>query len=303
MKLLHFNSPEMARDITPSAALACWGWIAGPLIYASVLGLLIALALGLIASARAGVWIGVPVFLALNGYMFWRGRSARLNWVIAGCADKIYVRLFVKRGKARNDFHEPDVVMLEASEVASMSAQTVEVFLYGPKPTIIEKLVIEPAQAVVEDYPDYISSQPCCGAGCGRPSSDRQALVTNEDGRLTMEWKWCRPTLPVFLQEVARKCPSIAIAPEKRSELDLNGIWHGTWGKPDAEQRGMLIEAKRLGFGCECAGLLSRYMYKRMSFREAGAYLAEIEREEAGTEHSGVPSLPASTPLKELETE
>jgi hypothetical protein len=42
----------------------------------------------------------------------------------------------------------------------------------------------------------------------------------------------------------------------------------------------MLVEAKRLGFGCKCAELLS--LYRSMPLREASAYLAEIEREEAG---------------------
>jgi hypothetical protein len=66
--------------------------------------------------------------------------------------------------------------------------------------------------------------------------------------------------------------------------LDLNGIWHGPRGGPDAQQRQMLVQAKRLGFGCKCAELLS--LYRSIPFREASAYLAEIEREEAGTEHS-----------------
>ena len=39
----------------------------------------------------------------------------------------------------------------------------------------------------------------------------------------------------------------------------------------------MLVQAKRLGFGCNCAGLLSRY--KNISFGKAAAYLAEIEQD------------------------
>jgi len=57
-------------------------------------------------------------------------RSRRLNWVIAGCADRIFVRLFVRRRRSRADAEEPDVIMLEASEIASISARTLEVFLY-----------------------------------------------------------------------------------------------------------------------------------------------------------------------------
>jgi hypothetical protein len=258
-----------------------------------VLGLLIALAVGLIVSARAAVWVGVPVFLALNGYVFWRGRSPRLNWAIAGSADRVLVRLFVKRGKARNDVQEPDVIMLEASEIASMSIRTVEVFLYGPKPKIIEWLVIEPAQAVTEDISDYVRFQPRCGVGCGLQTLDKQVLVTNEEGRLTLEWKHSRPALSVFLQEVARACPSVVIAPEERSELDLNGIWTGSLA-PSARQRRMLGQAKRLGFGGECVQRLCHD--KLMSFGEAGAYLAKAEQEETAAGHPGVQPSPASTP-------
>ena len=94
-----------------------------------------------------------------------------------------------------------------------------------------------------------------------------------------MNWQPCRPALRVFLQRVVRECPSVVIAPEERSELDLNGIWNGVrfaWKKPDAQQRRMLVQAKRLGFGCKCAELLSRY--RGLSPGEASAYLAEIER-------------------------
>jgi hypothetical protein len=61
--------------------------------------------------------------------------------------------------------------------------------------------------------------------------------------------------------------------------LDLNGVWHGPRGGPDAQQRLMLVQAIRLGFGCECAELLS--LYRRIPRREVSAYMAEIEREEA----------------------
>lgn len=96
-----------------------------------------------------------------------------------------------------------------------------------------------------------------------------------------MEWKWCRPALPIFLQQVARACPSVVIGPEERSELDLNGIWRGISRNLrkdlSAQERQIIVQAKRLGFGCDCAGLLSRY--KRISFRKAAAYLEEIEQE------------------------
>jgi hypothetical protein len=108
---------------------------------------------------------------------------------------------------------------------------------------------------------------------------DKAVLLAHEEGRLTIEWKWWRPALRVFLQQVVQECPSVVIAPEERSELDLNGIWRGISLNLDQQKRQLLVRAIRLGFGCECKRLLSRYKY--ISFQKAAAYLAEIEREEA----------------------
>ena len=245
-----------------------------------------------IVSARSAVWLGVPVFFALNAYVLWRGKSSRLNWVVAGCADRVYIRLFARRGKGRRAFDEQDALRLEASEIASMSIQTVEVFLYGPKPKIVEWLVIEPAQAVVEEVFDYIGPL-LSGSGqtmsCVPTDPDKQVFVGKRGGALTVEWKWCRPALRVFLQKLARECSSVVIAREDRSELDLNPIWSGRWRVRDAQQRRMLVQAKRLGFGWKCGQLLCVHRY--MSPREAHAYLAEIEREEARADAAGIPPV------------
>jgi hypothetical protein len=281
MELVRSDSPEVVNSIASTRALACWGWSALTLVsIASAPGLLITLIGSLIVSVRAAAWLGMPVVFALNGYLFWRGRSPRLNWVLAVCANRAFVRLFVRRGKGRADIQEPDVIVFEASEIASMTVRIVEVLLYGPKPRIIERLVIEPAQAIAQACSDHMLL-------LLKPDNPgKQVYVTNEEGRLTMNWKWCRPDLQTFLQQIARECPSVFIAPEERSEVDLNGIWNGVrfaWRKPDAQQRHLLARAMRLGFGYDCTQLLSRH--RGLSFREAGAYLAEIEREEDGTEH------------------
>lgn len=261
--------------------MACGGWSVLILVcIASAPGLLIFFIASLIVPVRVVAWLGVPVVLALSGYSFWRGWSPRLNWVIAGCADRVLVRLFLQRGRGRADIREPDVIIFEASEIASISIRTVEVFLYGPKSKIVEWLVIEPSQAVAESFFDQIRRL------LNPDNPGKQVYVTNEDGRLIRNWKWYRPNLQIFLQQVARECPSVLIAPEERSELDLNGIWHRLWSKPDAQERRMLVEAKRLGFGCDCVGLLSRHRY--ISPQKAAAFLAELEREEAGTEHPTV---------------
>jgi hypothetical protein len=282
MKLLRSDSPEVVRCIASAGALASLNWPALALAcIANVLGLLIALTVSLIVSARAAAWISMPVFLALNGYVVWRAVSSRQQWVIAGCAERVYVRLFAWRRGDPCDVNEPNILVLEASEIASMSVRTLEVFLDGPKPRIVEWLVIEPSQAVAEDTYSHI-----------RPllrllDPDKAVYVANEEGRFTIGWKWWRPALRVFLEEIVRECPSIVIAHEEHSELDLNGVWRGISRNLrkdlSAQDRQKLVQVRRLGFGCECAGLIGRY--KHISFQRAAAYLSEVEREEAGTGH------------------
>ena len=252
---------------------------------ASLWSVLIAFAVGLLLSVRAAVWIGVPALLTLNIFLLWRGRSPRLNWVIAAGAERVYLRLFARRGRNKGDVDEPEVMVFEASEIASMSAKSIDVFLYGPKPKVVEWLVIEPAETIAEDVSDHIRPLQCgmrpnlCGI---KPIDPRkQVFVGNEEGPLTIEWKWCRPALRSFLQQVSPQCPSIFIAPEQRSELDLNGIWHGFKVQPHSDQRRLLAQAMRLGFAGKCKWLLIRYKY--MTNREAAACLAEIEQEEAMT--------------------
>ena len=222
MKLVRSDSSELARSIASAGAWASRNWqTLGFACAANVLALMIVLTVSLSVSVRAAAWLSVPVVLALNGYVLWRAKASHRRWVIVGCADRLYVRLFAWRSGDHGDVHDPDVLVLEASEIASMLTRTVEVFLYGPKPKPVEWLVIKPAQTVAEDISSHI-----------RPlltptDQDRAVLVAHEDGCLTIEWRWWRPDLRTFLQQVARECPSVAIAPEQRSELDLNGIWHG----------------------------------------------------------------------------
>lgn len=74
--------------------------------------------------------------------------------------------------------------------------------------------------------------------------------------------------------------------PEKRSQLDLNSIWHGISLNLDQQKRQLLIRAIRLGFRCECQRLFYRYKY--ISFQKAAAYLSDIERGEAEVGRSAV---------------
>ena len=273
----------MVRSAATAGAWASRNWYTlGFACAANVLALLITLAVGLSASVRTAALTSVPIFLALNGYVLWRAQAARQRWVAVGCAARLYVRLFARRSRGRGDVYEPDVLMLDAREIASVSIRTVEVFLYGPKPRIVEWLVIELAQTAANAVSSHV-----------RPlltpmEAENAVLVGHEEGRLTIEWKWWRPALRVFLQQVVQECPSVVIAREERSELDLNAIWRGISLNLDAQKRQLLVRAIRLGFGCECKRLLSQHKY--ISFQKAAAYLAEIEREDAETRCSAVQS-------------
>jgi hypothetical protein len=163
------------------------------------------------------------------------------------------------------------VLVLDASEIASMWARTVDVYLYGPKPKFVNwMLMIEPAKGTFEDINKYI-----------RPLltqlEEKAVYVTSKEGRLTIGWEWWQPSLREFLQQVAQECPSSAIGAEDRSELDLNGIWHGNRDFPNPEQRRLLCQALRLGCYCDLLGELG--LRRRMPRRKAAALLSEIARE------------------------
>ena len=150
MELVRSDAPEVTRCIDSAGAQASRrlpAFVYGCSLNALIL--LIAIAVSLIVSVRAAAWFGVPVFLAWNVYVLWLLKTPRRNWVIAACADRVCIRVGV---------NIPEVIMLEVSEIASMSIKTIEVFLYGPKPKFVEWLVIEPAQAVAETVPDHITS-------------------------------------------------------------------------------------------------------------------------------------------------
>lgn len=177
MNLVRSDSPEVARSVASSGARS--GRKPYKLLLgcaANLPGLLIVLALSLVVSVRAAAWVSLPVLLVLNGFVLWRLRVSHRTWVIVGCADRLYVRLFAWRNGEHGEVHDRDLLVLEAPDVASMSIRTVEVFLHGPKPKFVEWLVIEPAQTVAEDVSRYL-----------RPlltlmDPDKVVLVANEGG-------------------------------------------------------------------------------------------------------------------------
>ncbi|HVT83501.1 MAG TPA: hypothetical protein VHM90_22865, partial [Phycisphaerae bacterium] len=252
MNLVRSDSPEVKRSIASARACACWNChTPGFACAASALALLIALTISFTISLRAAAWVSLPIFLGLNGHVFWRAISSRRMWVVIGCADQLYIRLFGWRGNP-GGVHDPDVLVLDGAEIASMSTKILEIFLDGPKPKFVEWLKIEPASGIEQDIRLLLKSL-----------DPEKAVLVADEGRITIEWKWWRPTLHVFLQQVAQECPSIVIRHEERSELDLNGVWRGLSRNMrkslDAQDREKLIQARRLGFGCKCAALLGRY--------------------------------------------
>ena len=287
MKLVRSDTPEVARCIDSANPRASRYWPA--FVYACSLDLivlLIAIVLSLLVPVRSAAWLAMFFFLTLNAWVLWLTKSSRRNWCAAVYAGQVYLRLYMTRETAPDGVDEPDVIVFEASEVASISIRTVEAYLYGPKPKLADRLVIELAPSVAESFSAQIPSFPqCCDAlgCCGEPGSSYLVRVTNEDGRLAISWRHCHPNVRVFVRQVVRECPTLVIGPEQRSELDLNSIWGGIrLNDLDAQQRRSLLQAKRLGFDSDFSWRLG--IYKQMSAQEVQVYRAELEREEAGTE-------------------
>lgn len=283
MKFLQSNLPEVSRGIKSSKTRASR--------YLSVLllGLLPNLfivsvgLLYLIVSERMAVWVGVLVLLVWNIWALWRARSSRFSWLIKTSPELLYIHLAVRFGSAWRGVDVPDILAIEPSEIASVSIRTVEVFLYGPKPRVVEWLMINPIPQVAENIPGQMP--PFLG-DTRTPKLSERIYWDNEKRRLAVGWKRCRPDLRVFLQQIIQEYPSITIGSEDHSELDLNDIWRGSFLNLDQPKRRLLAQAVSLGFRRHCGRLLCRYKY--ISFLKAAAYLAEVEREDAGAkEHPG----------------
>jgi len=285
MRLVRSDSPEVARCIASASVRASryWPALAYTLSFDLII-LLLFIVMSLLVSVRSAAWLGMFFFLTWNFYVFWLTKLSRRNWVMAVCASRAYVRLYMTREEFPSGIDEPDVVILEASEIASISIRTVEAYLYGPKPKFAECLVIEPAPALAGSIPTNNPSFPgyCETLGCcGESRSNYLVRVANEDGRLIVAWRRCHPDLRVFVQKVVREFPSVVVGLEERCELDLNSIWHGYGSMNlDEQQRHSLLQAKSFGFGPDCAWLITTH--KNVSSPEVQACLAELEREEAG---------------------
>jgi hypothetical protein len=286
MKFVRSDTPEVARSIASASVRVSRYWPA--FRYAlpfDLIILLLFIVMSLLVSVRSAAWLGMFFFLTWNAYVFWLTKLSRRNWVMAVCAGRAYVRLYMTREEVPSGIDEPDVIVFDASEIASISIRTVEAYLYGPKPKFAECLVIEPAPSVAGSVPTNNPSFPryCETLGCcGESRSNYLVHVANEDGRLVVAWRRCHPDVRVFVREIVREFPFVFVGPEERCEIDLNSIWHGYRSMNlDEQQRHSLLQAKCFGFGPDCAWLLTTH--KDVSSPEVQACLAELEREEAGT--------------------
>jgi hypothetical protein len=194
--------------------------------------------------------------------------------VVAITPNRVYVRLAANRGRWGSTAKESEVVVFEVPEIISISMRTVEVLSSGWRKAK-QWLVIEPAEAPPEEVSDRLRSLSC---GASRCDPDKEVLVADEGGRFTIEWRLYRPALRVFMDQAARKCPSLVVAPEQRRKLDLKGAWREPWPC----QRQILAEAKRLGFGAACALDLMRF--RHISFSQATAYMVDLSATPLGKE-------------------
>ena len=91
--------------------------------------LLLFIVLSLLVSVRSAAWLGMFFFLTWNAYVLWLTKSSRRNWCAAVYAGRVYLRLYMTRETAPDGVDVPDVMVLEASEIASIWIRTVEAYL------------------------------------------------------------------------------------------------------------------------------------------------------------------------------
>jgi hypothetical protein len=199
--------------------------------------------------------------------LLWRVVFGPRQWIMACCAEYLYFRLFRHFGGNRRLTREP-ILELETGELSSISLQTLTVFINGPDQNVVESLVVqlEPQteKAFAEEferlYPSVV-----------RHSRDKRWFVEWSNRSLVIHWRRYRPPLREFFSKLTSQYPSLAVAPESLSELDLTGFAR----KSEQEKQRLLVEAKRLGFGFDCIEVVMNNPYRRMAWSEAVRYISE----------------------------
>jgi hypothetical protein len=141
VRLLQSDAPEIADCLASGNSLIAGGshaHLLGCLGSLAILGLTLFVAFVNIPYAFVG---GIALLVAWSLVSRWRIVFVNQSWVFLGCKECLYIRAFRRRA---GQPAEPDVIALDLSEVGSVSVQTREVFVRGPKPVVYEWLVIEP---------------------------------------------------------------------------------------------------------------------------------------------------------------
>jgi hypothetical protein len=223
-----------------------------------------------ISGQKLATIIAAVLLIAWICFLFWRVAFSKVHWVVAGCTEHFYFRLYrpFRENLRLGREPAPSILELQCAEVRSMSRQIVDAFIAGPDPKIAESLIVqlEPqAQIAVAEEFERLSPS------VSRYDLDKLWFVRWSDGSLVVQWRRYHLSLRTLLSTIAGRYPSIIVAPESRSELDLSGFAR----KPVLEQQRLLVEAKRLGFGADCIKVVMNNPYKRRSMMEAVRYISE----------------------------
>jgi hypothetical protein len=208
---------------------------------------------------RASGWeyairLGGALLIAFNGLLCWRAIFNTGNWIIAVRDDRLYFRLFAAF-LSKSKSVEPSVMELDVVEIASISIRAVDAFYLGPKPHILEWLVVEPNEnAKVQMAQHYGRVSPPANA-C---DTLRQWFTGWQEKEQALSTRWFyKPPLRTFL----------------RSELDLMQFSK----KSREEQARLVAQAMRLGLRSACEHVLMYDGFVHRSRREARDYLATID--------------------------
>jgi hypothetical protein len=144
VRLLQSDAPEIAACLASGHYLIARGSRAnfhGCLGNFAILGLIVLARSVGIPHAFA---LGVALLAVWNLMLRWRVVFGNQSWMFLGSEEGFYIRVF--RPLRLNSGRPPEacVIAMDASEVDSISVQTREVFVHGPKPRIYEWLVIQP---------------------------------------------------------------------------------------------------------------------------------------------------------------
>lgn len=144
MRLLPSDAPEIAACLASGRHLIVRGPHAhfhGCLVNFVILGLTVLANSVDIPHALA---LGVALLIVWNLILRWRAAFGYQSWVLLGCEERFYIRVFRLVSPQAGQPPQAGVIALDVSEVDSISVQTREVFVHGPKPRIYEWLAIDP---------------------------------------------------------------------------------------------------------------------------------------------------------------